>query len=68
MNNMQHPDNDVQKSLDHLNDALCQWERLTDRRSILILKEEGGYISMTDSGKPFDFKGIPVEHLLSQII
>ena len=64
---MKHPDSEVQRCLDKLNDALCQWERSTSRRSILILKEEAGYLSMYDSGKPFDFNNIPVEHLLEQI-
>jgi len=64
---MKHPDPEVQRCLDRLNDALCQWERATYRRSILILKEEAGYLQIFDSGKRFDFEGIPIEHLLNQI-
>jgi hypothetical protein len=64
---MQHPDKEVQSAIQKLNDALCSWERATGRRSIFILKEEGGFIEMFDSGKPFNFDGIPVQHLLEQV-
>lgn len=52
---MTHPDREVQQALVRLNDALCSWERSTGRQSVLILREEGGFICRTQSGKP----GIP---------
>ncbi len=46
----QHRDPEVNKSLIRLLDALCEWERNTSRRSILILKEDD-YLCRADSGK-----------------
>ncbi len=51
----EHPDEEVNAALIRLNDALCQWERMTERNSVLILKEVGGYVFRSESGKP----GIP---------
>lgn len=52
---MNHPDIEVNQALIRLNDALCSWERATSRQSVLILREEGGFVCRTLSGKP----GIP---------
>ncbi len=49
---MWHPDQDVNTALIRLNDALCQWERNTGRQSVLILREQGGYVHRSMSGKP----------------
>lgn len=51
---MQHPDREVQQALVRLNDALCSWERSTSRQSILILREQGGFVARSMSGKPVD--------------
>lgn len=52
---MQHPDPDVERAIIKLSDALCSWERITGRESILIVREEGGFSYRAVSGKP----GIP---------
>lgn len=52
---MIHPDNAVSQALIRLNDALCSWERATGRQSALILKEQGGFVHRSASGKP----GVP---------
>jgi hypothetical protein len=49
---MQHPDEEVGKALIRLNDALCAWERATGRESVLILREEGGFVHRSINGKP----------------
>ena len=49
---MMHPNEDVQRALVQLNDALCTWERSTGRQSVLILREEGGWSHRSQSGKP----------------
>ena len=48
----EHPDKEVRAALIRLNDTLCMWERATGRESVLILKEQGGFISRSCSGKP----------------
>jgi hypothetical protein len=63
----EHPDREVQAALVRLNDALCTWERSTGRRSILILREEGGYMHRSDSGKPTIPDDIDDEFLLQQV-
>ena len=52
---MQHPDREVNAALIRLNDALCSWERATGRQSVLVLREQGGFVCRTTSGKP----GVP---------
>ena len=54
---MEHPDPEVQKAIVRLNDALCMWERNTSRESVLIIRERGGFVHRSASGKP----GIPDE-------
>lgn len=49
---MIHPDKEVERALVRLNDALCSWERSTSRESVLILKEVGGFVHRSVSGKP----------------
>lgn len=51
----QHPDPEVNQALIKLCDALCTWERNTGRNSVLIVREEGGFVFRAVSGKP----GIP---------
>ena len=48
----EHPDPEVQKSIIRLNDALCMWERGTFRQSVLIIREMGGFVHRSVSGKP----------------
>ena len=52
---MEHLDENVQKAIINLNDALCSWERATSRVSVLILREQGGFEHRSVSGKP----GVP---------
>ena len=49
---MEHPDKEVQSAIIRLSDALCEWERNTGRQSILIIREQGGFVFRADSGKP----------------
>ncbi len=52
MSFMQHPSQEVRQILVRLTDALCEWERNTGRNSVLILREEGGFVYRAVSGKP----------------
>lgn len=64
--NMKHPSERVEAALVRLNDELCSWERSTGRQSILILREDEGFVHRTASGKstiPDDF---PDEQLLAR--
>ena len=56
---MSHPDADVQSALTRLLDTLCSWERSTGRRSVLILREQGGFTCRAGSGKPVFDDSIP---------
>lgn len=49
---MEHLDKHVQQALVTLNDALCSWERATSRESVLILREQYGFVHRSVSGKP----------------
>ena len=49
---MLHPDRDVSQALIKLCDALCTWERSTGHESVLILREQGGFVFRAMSGKP----------------
>jgi hypothetical protein len=64
---MEHPDREVQNALIRLNDALCSWERATGRQSVLILREQGGFIHRSASGKPGIPDDIEDEILWSQV-
>lgn len=52
---MKHPDRDVEQALTRLSDALCTLERSTGRQSVLIVREQGGFVYRAMSGKT----GIP---------
>lgn len=62
-----HPDEDVQKALVALSDALCTWERATSRESVLILREQGGFVYRAQSGKPGIPDDIPDEQFLMMV-
>lgn len=49
---MLHPDPGVRHAIVKLNDALCSYERATTRESILIIREAGGFVHRSTSGKP----------------
>lgn len=51
----EHPDPRVRQAIVQLEDALCFWERSTGRESVLIIREQGGFVHRSMSGKP----GIP---------
>ena len=48
---MEHLDGDVRQALVRLCDALCTWERSTGRESVLILREQGGFVFRAMNGK-----------------
>jgi hypothetical protein len=60
----QHPDAEVQKAIVRLSDALCMWERGTGRESVLIIREQGGFVFRAVNGKP----DIPEDVTDSQLI
>lgn len=60
----EHLSPEVQKALIRLDDALVSWERSTGRESVLILREQGGFIHRSVSGKP----GPPEEVTDAQLI
>lgn len=64
---MFHPDQEVSHAIVRLCEALCSWERATGRRSILILREEGGCSFRADCGKPVDDHRITDAELLEQV-
>ena len=49
---MEHRCGEVRKALVRLNDALCSWERATSVESVLIIREQGGFVHRSVSGKP----------------
>lgn len=51
----EHPDPRIKQAIVELDDALCSWERATGRESVLIIREQGGFVYRSASGKP----GIP---------
>ena len=71
---MQHLDEKVQKAIIALDDALCSWERSTGRKSVLILREQGGFMHHSVSGKPeisedlVDARLVNIEHGIQKII
>lgn len=48
----EHEDPEVQQAIVKLCDALCTWERNAGRNSVLIVREEGGFVFRAVSGKP----------------
>ncbi|KKL67392.1 hypothetical protein LCGC14_2135440 [marine sediment metagenome] len=65
---MEHRDAEVRKAIIRLNDALCMWERGTSVESVLIIREQGGFVHRSVSGKP----GVPPDvsdaHLFKNIL
>ena len=64
---MEHLDGDVRQALVRLCDALCTWERNTGRESVLILREQKGFVFRAMSGKPVATDDV-VDAQLLQII
>jgi len=52
---MDHPDPDIRQAIIRLSDALCSYERITGRESVMIIREQGGFVYRATSGKP----GVP---------
>ena len=65
---MEHRDPEVRKALIRLNDALCSWERATSVESVLILREQGGFVHRSVSGKPNVPEDIPDACLTHNIL
>ena len=65
---MEHRDPEVQKALIRLNDALCMWERATSIESVLIIREQGGFVHRSISGKPTVPKDITDSQIIRTII
>lgn len=64
---MIHQSEDVTRALIQLSDALCQWERSTGRRSVLILREQGGWSYRAADGKPMVPADVPDAVLLNAV-
>jgi len=64
MSIQKHPDEEVQAAIIRLSDALCTWERNTGRESVLILREQGGFLYRALSGKPNVPDDVSDDHLL----
>lgn len=64
---MEHMDPEVEKAILRLNSALCSWERATSRQSVLIIREQGGFVHRTASGKPVIPDDIPDEQALRMV-
>ena len=64
---MEHPSREVAQALVRLCDALCSWERATSRESILILREQGGFVFRADCGTPTIPDDIPDSDALAMI-
>jgi hypothetical protein len=62
-----HENSEVNHLLILLTDALCQWERETGRRSVLILKEQGGFKIRALDGKCNIPDDLPDELILKRI-
>lgn len=64
---MEHPDREVRAAIIRLADALCSWERGTSRESVLIIREQGGFVFRAMSGKPNIPEDIPDEQVLRMV-
>jgi len=64
---MEHPDREVQSAIIRLNDALCMWERGTFRESVLIIREQGGFVHRSVSGKPNVPEDVTDEQLMKLV-
>jgi hypothetical protein len=58
---MEHPNEEVRSALIRLSDALAEWERNTGRRSVLIVREQGGFVYRAQDGKPFSDEFEPTD-------
>jgi hypothetical protein len=47
---IQHPSGDVREALEQLINALGSWEKSTGVRSVLILREQGGFVYRAVNG------------------
>ncbi len=65
---MEHRDLEVRKAIIRLNDALCMWERATSVESVLIIREQGGFVHRSVSGKPGVPLDVPDAHLFKNIL
>lgn len=65
---MIHRDPEVEKALIRLNDALCMWERATSIESVLIIREQGGFVHRSISGKPNVVDDITDSQIIKTII
>ena len=65
---MVHPDNEVQKAIIRLDDALATWERCTGRESVLILREVEGFVHRAVNGKPNVRNDISDQQLIKNIL
>ena len=63
----EHPDPEVQQRLVQLSDALCNWERTTGQRSVLIVRETSGFVYRAQDGKPGIPHDIPDQLLLDSV-
>lgn len=63
-----HPDKDVREAIIKLADALCMWERATSRQSVLIVREQGGFVFRAVNGKPGVPEGIVDAQLVENLI
>ena len=63
----EHPDKEVTAAIIQLSDALCQWERGTGRKSVLIIREWGGYVYRAQDGKPNVPDFVTDEQLISMV-
>ena len=52
---MMHKNQDIERLIIQLNDALCTWERTTAIESVLIIRSIDGYVHRSVGGKP----GVP---------
>lgn len=62
----EHPDKDVTLAIIRLCDALCQWERNTGRKSVLIIREQD-YVYRAQDGKPTVPDFVTDEQLVSML-
>lgn len=62
----EHRDREVMQAIIRLTDALCQWERNTGRRSVLIVREKG-YVFRAQDGKPIVPDDITDEQLVEML-
>ncbi len=46
-----HPNQNVRQALVRLTDALCSWEQSTGIKSVLIIREAGGFVYRAVNGK-----------------